>query len=175
MGTSKIYDQVPQNEIAAYTSIYETAWARGRALRRPCGKSFEFNGTIESALSSLAQRQKESSLGSGEISIGKWSLTSSARSRIRLTTRPIRCGRSELPCTHPEYLRYRARQNCLSRPTREVHRHLDFCRERRTLGNPKCAQLERIWNARFFTSLCCLPEQQEEPSTGARLPIRLRK
>jgi hypothetical protein len=57
-------------------------------------KSFEFNVTIESALPSLGQRQKESCLGPGEISIEKWSLTSSARSRIRLTTRPIRCGRT---------------------------------------------------------------------------------
>jgi|SRR5690348_2372472 len=63
-------------------------------LSLSCGKSLGFRVMTKSAVPSSSQRQKGSSFGSGEISVEERSLTSSARSRIRLTTRPIRFGRT---------------------------------------------------------------------------------
>jgi len=64
------------------------------ALRRSCGKSLGFRVTMKSALPCSLQWQKGSSPGSGEISIDERSFISSARSRIRLMTRPIRFRRT---------------------------------------------------------------------------------
>ena len=64
------------------------------AVRRSPGKSLGFNVTTKFAIPRSAQMQNGLSLGSGEISTEERTLTSSARSRIRLTTRPIRFART---------------------------------------------------------------------------------
>jgi len=71
-------------------------------------KSFGFKVMMKSALPCSEQRQNGSSLGSDEISTVERALTSSARSRIKLTTLPSGLnehgGASELPCILPECL-----------------------------------------------------------------------
>ena len=67
---------------------------RTLALYRSGGKSFVFSVTMNLALPCSAQRQNGSSFGSGEISTKERTLTSSARSRIRLTARPIKWERT---------------------------------------------------------------------------------
>src|SRR6516164_3109500 len=60
----------------------------------PCGKSFGFKVTRKSALPSSAQAQKQLSPGSGGISTLFRTVTSSASSLSRFTSRPATLGRT---------------------------------------------------------------------------------
>ena len=62
-----------------------------------CGKSFRFKVTRKSALPSSAQAQKQSSPGSGEISTFFRTVTSSASSPSRFTSRPAQIAPVPLP------------------------------------------------------------------------------
>jgi hypothetical protein len=107
------------------------------ALRRSSGKSFGFKVTMKSALPCSEQRQNGSSLGSGEISTKERTLISSARSRIKLMTLPIRFERTRrrfrISLYSSRCLRSRARRNCCPLPTFGVRQHSDSDQEQKAL------------------------------------------
>ena len=75
------------------------------ARREDCGKCFGFRVTRKSALPSSAQEQNGSSPGSGETAIDTKNRITSASSRNRLTTVPIKLRRTPKRVKTSLYLR----------------------------------------------------------------------